>query len=495
MMVFFINREQVIGGLLACFAQAQVDVYARHYDTAVRREMSELTMPGKMFALKTSTANHVRLATDPTLRQWLTQEEYHFGLAPIVFSTSLYLNMLTLLESEGLTGHLLESFSGTSNAGLVASLWGTRGSKFATEHVKIWGKPPAAWSCHGNCSAAEAYYLKWAEGPVQSESDATISFGQEGIELAQEASMPLASLPVASQESTLHQRAVWLYWLQMMHVPKSFQDIKLPIVITGFDTDKSLGIMMREGDIQAAVVGAASIVSFCKGIRMGEFLIGDGYAAESFGFKGYDALFPPDATVTELASQGKTYPPRRIFNIVGLDSKEQMDCASVNWTSLSHYTYLRQSLTFLVDYNQKTSSLGMARRQKHLKIPYLREQHLLQSGTQLIMQALDEKVPLFNYVHADTYAYFCSQKSLQLPELVGASQSVPYYVKVFNAVRKLQWTTAVKGYKTIAAFRSDEIHWPLDREHCILKVNQIAFGNFGDQQYMHPSKCLSKTSR
>jgi len=491
-MFFLPQAVQLLLSLSIYFVRA--DVLPVNHHLAVRREVSGwLGKPEEFATLNIHKTITERGDTEPTLRQWLIQEGYHFALAPILASTSLDMGMLSVLESEGLTGHLLESFSGTSNGGVVASLWGTRRSKFANEYVKLWGKPVGRLDCIGNCSAAEAFYSDLVSGPAQAETDAMTIFKEEWKSAAMETMLPLVKISHPTLKSTVEHRIFWIYWLQLMHVPPNFHDIKLPIGITGYDKAKSLGILMTEGDIQVAVVGAASPHSISRGIRVEKFLIGDGYPADNFGFKGYDALLSSrDATITKFATNSQLFPPARVFNIIQLDDKGEVDCAQVNWTSLSHYKDLRQGLTILIDLSGQTGVLMQARRLHRLGLPYYHEAKVLESAYTLIMQTLDEQIPLFQHVQADDFSYFCSAKSLELPSLGGLTLTdMTMLRKVMNFVRGHAYDLSVKDYEVVAPFKSSELHWPLNFAKCLFHRIQRSTRNAKQDEnvYLHAPPC------
>jgi len=133
-----------------------------------------------------------------------------------------------------------------------------------------------------------------------------------------------------------------------------------------------------------------------------------------------------------------------------------------------------------------------ARRLHRLGLPYYHETNTLESAYTLIMQTLDEQIPLFKHVHADDFLYFCSAKSLKLPSLGGLSLTkIAILRKFMNFIRGHSYDMSVKGYEVVAPFKSRELHWPLIHAKCWFHRLQISIRNAKQDVsvYVHPPLC------
>eukprot|EP00746_Dinoflagellata_sp_MGD_P002486 gnl/MRDRNA2_/MRDRNA2_104849_c0_seq1.p1 gnl/MRDRNA2_/MRDRNA2_104849_c0~~gnl/MRDRNA2_/MRDRNA2_104849_c0_seq1.p1 ORF type:complete len:945 (+),score=161.57 gnl/MRDRNA2_/MRDRNA2_104849_c0_seq1:151-2985(+) len=460
---------------------------------SVRRQTSEANSQIVRFDSQDGKGATEKVSeTEPSLRQWLVQQDYHLAMAPMIGTNNLLLGLLGRLEAEGLSGRLLKSMSGVSNGAVCSAIWGTRLSKGANEYVKVWGRLAERRS--ENASQAELYYSRYMDGPVYSETDSLASYKDELEALVRDISFYNFKFSKPTFAATLGHNAYWEYWMKLMKIPQDFKDIALPVIVTTYDRPKATGLFVMEGDVHSAVIGSASPHSVSQGIPSGGWIFGDGYPADNLGVKGYDSLVgvPPEK-VLKLATYDKIFPSTRILNIVPMDSIGQVQCGT-NWTKELKTNHLNQVAQFFLDVGQPFF-LHTARRLHRQGLPYIKERDLLENGHKTMRAALDQKMSLKTELmkNPKDVKNFCLVRSLHLGGIGEVGGSIKVFNKLYSEFRKHSYDLPVHHYATIKAERSPQLRLSLRMQKCMFAATDFTFRLIynNDDLYFHPRECMA----
>jgi len=326
--------------------------------------------------------------TQPTLRQWFSQGTFHVAVAPMLSAQLLLSSMLDTLESQGVAGRFISSLSGSSTGGLVASLWATRQTKFATEYVKTFGKSRVG--CSTNCSTNTLLYIGLLDLP-------TASLGARSVECSPFVNLAGLGVPFVTPPLPKESLLLWAnYLLQMelLGVPQQFEDLKMPIALAAFNIRKGnhgTTILMSQGNLHIANLAGNSPAHIAKGVVVGRFgaqsaqlKAGDGYPADPFGVLGYDTLVLDQSNYNSVS--------QRIVNLVPVDSKEQSK-GEMNWTTLKRHNLVTQTLSIFLSFDN-LFLYTLASKSADVHLPHMKNRNYVWAIQKSLEEALDQKINL-----------------------------------------------------------------------------------------------------
>lgn len=291
-----------------------------------------------------SPSRETQEGAEKTLRQFLSAEDYHAGLAPIRCSTIIHLSILHVLRAQNLSQGI-KSLSGSSTGGLAAAIWATLNHENqSVDYASIFGRNLLKEDCEPHCTHEQQHYLHLLDSPINSETRALLSLTKAEGEIYSHVENFNKGFQRTPSVQNSHLNWVQTLWfIDYMKIPINFSETRLALAVTGLDNSRadSHTIVMSKGNLHVALLGTTSPPGNTEPVWINEkFKVTDGYFGDEHGARGYDGIDP------ELR-------PPSLLNIVLLDVLGQD--TPMNFSHLAAHTQLRQAASVMMAIGQPMS--------------------------------------------------------------------------------------------------------------------------------------------